>query len=256
MAGPRSYDRNTLSSLGYLSGGGCYYPGCPEPVFREVGGNWNLTGQIAHIRAANPNGPRYDSSMTDDERRAIENLVIFCHPHHSLVDKLINAPRYPVAVLRRWKTQREAEPNEAVKRLREVTPSGLRKIVADGLKQHDNLMLDAIARLERSDTEAASVIRGLIEELTEAYAIQRQSLNPDLIEMLNLAADKLVDFGGSDKVEMLNLAADKLAHFGGSDTVEMLNLAADKLANHSHVPEALDSAVYRLKQASERLPEW
>ena len=204
MPGPRSYDRNTLSSLGYLSGGTCYYPGCPEPVFRKVGDNWILAGQIAHIRAANPNGPRYDPSMTDDERRAIENLMIFCQPHHNLVDKANNAPRYPVAVLRRWKTQHEARPDEAVKRLREVTPSGLRKIVADGLKQRDNLILDAIARLERSDAETASVMRGLIEELTEAYTIQRQSLSPDLIEMLYLAADKLAYFDNSDTIELLN----------------------------------------------------
>ncbi|HEU5025926.1 MAG TPA: hypothetical protein VFV01_13485 [Spirillospora sp.] len=210
MAGPRSYDRNTLSSLGYLSGGRCYYPGCPEPVFREIDGRWHLVGQIAHIRAANLNGPRYEPSMTDDQRRAIENLMIFCHPHHSLIDKLDNAPRYTVVVLHRWKAQREADPNEAVKRLREVSPSGLRKIVADGLERHDTLMLEAIARLKRSDQEAASVMRSLIEELTEAYAIQRQGLNPDMVEMLNLAADKLMRFGGSDTAEMLNLAADRL----------------------------------------------
>ncbi|GAA2156357.1 hypothetical protein [Actinomadura napierensis] len=237
MAGPRSYDRNTLSSLGYLSGGLCYYPGCPDPVFRERDGYWHLIGQIAHIRAANCNGPRYDSSMTDDERRAIENLMIFCHPHHSLIDKLDNAPRYPVAVLHRWKAQHEADPNEAVKRLREVSPSGLRKIVADGLQQHDALMLRAIARLETSDQEAASVMRSLIEELTEAYAIQRQSLNPEMVELLNLAADKLTHFGGFERIELLNLAADKLAH-------------------HSYVPEALDSAVSRLEQAARRLPEY
>ena len=42
--------------------------------------------QIAHIRAANKNGPRFDANMTDDERRAFPNLLLLCTYHHASVD--------------------------------------------------------------------------------------------------------------------------------------------------------------------------
>ena len=41
--------------------------------------------QIAHIRDAMP-GNRYDPAMTNDERRAFQNLILLCKPHHELVD--------------------------------------------------------------------------------------------------------------------------------------------------------------------------
>src|SRR5438045_785628 len=103
MAGPRAYDRNTVASQSYLSGGQCYFPGCPDPGFRKVDGRWRLVGEIAHIQAANPNGPRYSPGMSDDDRRAIANLVIFCDPHHDVVDTKENEKIYSVAILKRWK---------------------------------------------------------------------------------------------------------------------------------------------------------
>jgi hypothetical protein len=218
MAGPRSYDRNTVASLAYLSGGRCYFPGCPDPVFRKVDDLWHLVGEIAHIWAAKPNGPRYNANMSDADRRAIANLMIFCNPHHDIVDKTDNEKIYPAATLRAWKVQHEADPQKAVQRLREVSPAGLRKIVADGLQRHDALMIGAITRLESSDKQAAQLLRSLIDELTEAYANQRRSLNPDL--------------------------------------VELLNSATDKMARYSWVAEALDSATSRLEKAAKQLPEW
>ncbi|MCO6000136.1 hypothetical protein [Actinoallomurus rhizosphaericola] len=155
--------------------------------------------------------------MSDDERRAITNLVIFCDPHHDIVDKKDNERVYPVTRLERWKVQQEADPRQAVQRLREVSPAGLRKLVGDGLKRHDQLMMRAIERLERSDRQAAELMRSLIDELTEAYTLQRRSLNPDLIEMLSHAANTL--------------------------------------ARYSWVAEELDSATSRLERTVRRLPE-
>ena len=36
--------------------------------------------RIAHIRAASALGPRYDEAMTDEDRRAFDNLVLLCLP--------------------------------------------------------------------------------------------------------------------------------------------------------------------------------
>jgi hypothetical protein len=78
MAGPRTYARSTLMALTHLSGGLCYYPGCPEQVLREVENDIYGIADIAHIKAAYPNGARYDPSMTDDQRRNLNNLMLLC----------------------------------------------------------------------------------------------------------------------------------------------------------------------------------
>ncbi|MGI5268662.1 hypothetical protein ACQEUU_05890 [Nonomuraea sp. CA-218870] len=190
MAGPRDYTQGTKSGLAHLSGGLCYYPGCPEPIIREADGKYYVTGFICHIKAAYPNGPRYDKNMTDDQRRDIRNLILLCQPHHLRIDK--ERPQdYSVEKLQRWKVQREASPSEALKRLREVTPSGLRQIVAEGMKARDNKIMATLTRLEKSDREAAIALRSLIDELTEVYTQGRHALDPDIISTLDSATRRL-----------------------------------------------------------------
>jgi hypothetical protein len=189
MAGPRDYSRSTLIGLAHYSGGHCYWPGCIEPVLREVDGRPHFIVEIAHIRAANRNGARYDELMTDDERRDFRNLMLLCDPHHDVVDDNKKVHIYTAEVLTRWKSQREANPREALSRLRDVTPSGLRRIVAEGLAQRNSDLLDALTRLESNDQEAAELMRSLLDELTEAYSqLKDSALNPDLIEQLSDAA--------------------------------------------------------------------
>jgi hypothetical protein len=177
MPGPRDYTRSTVMALAYHSGGLCYWPGCPEPVLRYENNEPYLIVDIAHIHAAYPGGPRYDERMNDGERRHASNLLLLCDVHHRIVDEHEQA--YPARTLRRWKAQREAGPRRALRRLREVTPDGLRALVADGLKDHDDKLEHALYRLEERDAEAAALMRGLIDELTEAYTWQRRRM-PDL----------------------------------------------------------------------------
>ena len=178
MPGPRDYTRRTIMALAHYSGGLCYCPGCPEPVLREVSGEIHLIVEIAHIRGAYLGSARHDSSMSDDQRRDLPNLMLLCNPHHDEVDA--KEEIYTLLILNRWKAQRESDPREALKRLREVSPSGLRKIVAEGLEQHDAKLLRALDRLETKDREAASLMRSLVDELAESYSRQREALDPDL----------------------------------------------------------------------------
>ena len=62
-------------------------------------------GVAAQITAASSGGPRYDASLTTEQRRSIDNGIWLCQNCATLVDK--DEPRHPVAVLRGWK--REAE---------------------------------------------------------------------------------------------------------------------------------------------------
>jgi hypothetical protein len=61
--------------------------------------------EVCHIEAAAPGGERYNPDQTQDERRAYENLVILCHPHHVETD---NVAEYPAGRLRKLKMDHEA----------------------------------------------------------------------------------------------------------------------------------------------------
>lgn len=72
-----------------------------------------------------------------------------------------------------------------------MTPSALREIVADGLREHDAKLVSVIDRLETNDKEAAVLVGGLVDELTEAYSRMRETLSSEVLESFNLPVDTL-----------------------------------------------------------------
>ena len=83
---------------------------CNEPIASL---EWDyIHAQACHIEAASPKGPRYNPDMTDEERRGFDNLILLCHNHHDLVDKL--APqRFSVEVLKKMKADHEGNCSES-----------------------------------------------------------------------------------------------------------------------------------------------
>lgn len=63
------------------------------------------TGHAAHICAAAPDGPRYDSMQTEAERGAIENGIWLCRECGDIVDK--DAAGHSADLLRTWKRNHE-----------------------------------------------------------------------------------------------------------------------------------------------------
>lgn len=104
--GPRDYTQGTDRALYTFSAATCYFPDCPTRVLVFVGGEPVSNVEIAHIRGAMPGSPRYDPSMTDDERRSFANLILLCTPHHKVVDRL-HPDDFPAEVLAGWKAQHE-----------------------------------------------------------------------------------------------------------------------------------------------------
>ena len=64
-------------------------------------------GVAAHITAASPGRPRYDSSLTSEERRHANNAIWLCQNCAKLVDN--DQTMFPELTLRRWKMIAEAE---------------------------------------------------------------------------------------------------------------------------------------------------
>ena len=61
------------------------YPSCQTHIVQPTG-EPTITGDICHIKAKSPLGPRYDKSQTDYERHGLNNLILLCKVHHALVD--------------------------------------------------------------------------------------------------------------------------------------------------------------------------
>lgn len=86
----------------------CSNPDCRWPTAgpqADPAGSVNI-GVAAHITAASPDGPRYDPTLTPDERSAAENGIWLRQTDGKLVDN--DKTRYTVERLREWKRQAEA----------------------------------------------------------------------------------------------------------------------------------------------------
>jgi CspA family cold shock protein len=101
--------RATLKMLFAFSSGTCYYQGCEQPLIKS---GWDqVQADVAHICGEREGAPRYDSTMTDDERRSFPNLIVVCPNCHRLIDSLDPAG-HPVQLLREMKEHKETHCNQ------------------------------------------------------------------------------------------------------------------------------------------------
>ncbi|VTR91847.1 Uncharacterized protein OS=Candidatus Methylomirabilis oxyfera GN=DAMO_2872 PE=4 SV=1 [Gemmata massiliana] len=83
---------------------------CPECMAPTSGPALNDAqpvnlGDAAHITAASPKGPRYDATLSPDQRSDADNGIWLCKIHAAVVDR--DETRYPVNLLRAWKEEAE-----------------------------------------------------------------------------------------------------------------------------------------------------
>jgi hypothetical protein len=62
-------------------------------------------GEAAHITAASPNGPRYDPTLTSEQRSSIENGIFLCPTCAKMID--LDPIKYNAEKLRQWKLDAE-----------------------------------------------------------------------------------------------------------------------------------------------------
>ncbi|PEQ27967.1 hypothetical protein [Bacillus cereus] len=72
-----------LRELYIFSGNQCAFPGCSHKIVNEDG---TYIAQICHIEAANEGGQRFNPNMTNEDRRALSNLMLLCYEHHKTTD--------------------------------------------------------------------------------------------------------------------------------------------------------------------------
>jgi hypothetical protein len=112
-------------------------------------------GVAAHITAASEGGPRYDPSLTPDERASAENGIWMCQNHGKLVDS--DDSRYTVGQLRAMKVAAEAAALQALEKRVHQVPSGAQP----ALRKAENLMPELLQEM-RLDLKEQPFARNLV----------------------------------------------------------------------------------------------
>lgn len=93
-----------LRELYLLSGNNCAMPDCDHVILDRKG---VVVGHICHIEAVMPDGPRFNPNQSNEDRRALSNLVLMCAGHHTQIDSVKYEARWPVAAVRKLKDDHE-----------------------------------------------------------------------------------------------------------------------------------------------------
>jgi hypothetical protein len=90
------------------AGAHCAFPQCPRDLIliATEGADPVLVGEMAHIVASSPDGPRGSSPLSREERDTFDNLLLLCPEHHKTVDE--NVGLYTVQLLHRYKREHES----------------------------------------------------------------------------------------------------------------------------------------------------
>jgi hypothetical protein len=104
-------------------------------------------GVAAHITAASADGPRFNPSLTPNERRSAENGIWLCQSCAKLVD---NDPiRYGADVLRQWKLLAEKSTAREVEYRRSIDTDSEQVFI-----ELEPLMPDLLAEMRKDLTES------------------------------------------------------------------------------------------------------
>src|SRR5262245_35412963 len=90
------FPKPTIEVLAKRVGQRCSNPSCGKPTSgpHTESAKAVIIGVAAHITAASVAGPRYDPSLSQEQRRSIENGIWLCQSCAKLVDS--DEPRYAV----------------------------------------------------------------------------------------------------------------------------------------------------------------
>jgi hypothetical protein len=111
----------------------CSYPGCTVSTIGPRSGDADKVvslGQAAHITAASPGGPRYDSTFTEIQRKAVENGVWMCTRHAKLIDD--DCTIYSAETIRKWKRHAEGDAQRNLRRPGTAPLAGVTTLVQLG----------------------------------------------------------------------------------------------------------------------------
>ncbi|WP_405125026.1 HNH endonuclease [Ralstonia pseudosolanacearum] len=99
--------------LAFRSGGVCAFPKCGKHLtYESKAGNDTYVGEAAHICGEKLGAARYDSSMIDEQRDSVHNLIYLCTDHHTIIDKV--EADWPTTTLQELKASHEKQVRQAM----------------------------------------------------------------------------------------------------------------------------------------------
>ena len=107
----RTYSLSTLKILFARSGDQCAVPGCQQPIIQPTDEQYDdrVIGQICHIYALNPDGPRGNGGLSQDQLNSEPNLILLCPTHHQEIDN--DPEKYTADRLRSMKLEHSINVN-------------------------------------------------------------------------------------------------------------------------------------------------
>lgn len=103
------FDRKTIDILAKRASYICSNPSCRSLTLspsEKDPEKYIFIGKGAHITAASTNGPRFDSSLSVEQRTSIENGIFLCSNCGDMIDKN-GGLDFPVSLLKKWKRDHE-----------------------------------------------------------------------------------------------------------------------------------------------------
>ena len=138
--GKANPSRVTERRLWSDAAGRCQNPECVQGLFHDAGAKFVHVGEMAHVLAANEDGPRGKADVSAEELGAYENLILLCANCHTIVDK---APEdYPVDRLLEWKQRHRQRIDEVFGTVEYPTREAAR-LGLEPLLEHNRAVFDA-----------------------------------------------------------------------------------------------------------------
>ncbi len=98
----------TKEILANRAGNRCSNPECLALISGAAGKSFLNVGEAAHIYAVSEGGPRFDSTLSEEYVRSLNNGIWLCKICHAKVDNK-RTDEYPAELLIEWKNKRELD---------------------------------------------------------------------------------------------------------------------------------------------------
>lgn len=86
----------------------CEFPGCGKRLYEDWVTKKRMNNtNFAHIIADSPDGPRGDKVLSKKLCKDVDNLMLLCPDHHSLIDSVEGIEEYSVQTLHKFKNDHE-----------------------------------------------------------------------------------------------------------------------------------------------------
>ncbi len=141
--GDDAFSKSTVDVLAKRAGHVCSNPDCRAgtsgPSDADTTKAVNV-GVAAHITADSSGGPRYDATLTSEQRRSADNGIWLCQNCARKID-VNNGIDYPVNKLNKWKADHEAEVASSIGKAQRyelagnIEATGFRKVVGADIQK-------------------------------------------------------------------------------------------------------------------------